>query len=56
MSQLGYCLHQMLSNTHRESSFSTRTTCYKVLNLAAKKIKTECRQRIYLSCKHTLVK
>lgn len=35
MSQLGYRLHQMVNDTHRESSFSTRATRSKVLNLAA---------------------
>lgn len=38
MSQLGYRLHQMVNDTHRESSFSTRATRSKVLNLAAKQL------------------
>jgi integrase len=38
MSQLGYRFHQMVNDTHRESSFSTRATRRKVLNLAAKQL------------------
>jgi len=38
MSQLGYRLHQMVNDTYRESSFSTRATRSKVLNLAAKQL------------------
>lgn len=38
MSQLGYRLHQMVNDTHRESSFSTRSTRSKILNLAAKQL------------------
>lgn len=38
MSQLGYRLHQMVNDTHRESSFSTRATRSKVLNLSAKQL------------------
>ncbi len=38
MSQLGYRLNQMVNITHKESSYSTRATRTKVLNLAAKQL------------------
>ena len=38
MSQLGYRLNQMVNDTHKEGSYSTRATRIKVLNLAAKQL------------------
>lgn len=38
MSQLGYRLHKMVNDTYRESSYSTRATRSKILNLAAKQL------------------